>query len=265
MPTYSTTNAPLPWMEPYLQDYMSRAQDQANTPYEQGPGTYTGPNDLMRSGWQATANRAVMGSQEMSAGRNQLTNTINGGYLNDNPYLQTNIDNAQGDLARNFNLVNKPAWDKAMQSSGSFGNTGVAEMAGNDRNNLMQNMGRIGSDMRGANYNNERGRQMTAMSMAPQYANQDYTDLNNLMNVGKDQQGFQQGYQNQQNQFFNDRRNYGQQQLDNYGRALGTNVGGSSTQQAPGTSTASGVVGGAAAGMALYDEFMKWMNRPPQG
>lgn len=371
MATYSTTNAPLPWMEPYMQDFMSRAQEVANTPYQQGPGTYTGPNELLQSGWQMTANRAMQGSPEMSAARGQLTNTINGQFLGrqamqnqnagsmnpymnagnpyasqmnpfagvrneaanvanpyaqmNNPYLNSAIDNAQSDLARNYNLVNKPAWDKAMQSSGSFGNTGVAEMAANDRNNLMQNMGRIGTDMRmgaynqaanlnesqvgrqfsagnqlqqnlygagnqqaqnlygfgnqqmqnqfsagnqfaqnqfnaGADYagrqdaigNLERGYQQSAMGMAPAFANQDYTDINNLMNAGGMQQQFNQQYQNQQNQFFNDARLYPQQQLAFYGQNLGLNTGGTSTQNAPDPSTASQLLGGGLTGAAIY-------------
>ena len=258
MATYSQTNAPLPWMEPYLRDYMGRAQEVANTGYEQGPGTYTGPNDLLQSGFQMTANRAMQGSPEMSAARGQLTNTINGQFLGrqamqnagagaqnaymnagnpyagqmnayagaqnasanaynanagvrneaanvanpyasmSNPYLSSAIDNAQGDLARNYNLVNKPAWDKAMQSSGSFGNTGVAEMAQNDRNNLMQNMGRIGTDMRMGAYNqaaglseSQAGRQFSAGNQLQQ----------NLYGAGQQQAAnqFNAGNQLQQN------------------------------------------------------------------
>ena len=375
MATFSTTNAPLPWMEDYLRDFTKRAQEVANTAYEQSPGTYTGPNDLLQSGWQMTANRAMQGSPEMSAARRQLTNTINGGFMGrqatmgpgpqmnpfmnagnpyagqmnpfagvrneaanvanpyasmNNPYLNDAINNAQGDLARNYNLVNKPAWDKAMQQSGSFGNSGVAEMAQNDRNDLMKNMGRIGNDMRmsayglGANLaesqagrqfqagnqlqqnlygagsqqmqnlygfgqqqmqnlygagnqfaqnqfnagqdwagrqdamgNLERGYQQSAMGLAPTFANQDYTDLNNLMNAGAQQQGFNQAFQNQQQQFFDQRRMYPQQMLDNYGRALMGNVGGTQTQQVPDPSTGSQLLGGALTGAGLYNLLFK--------
>lgn len=427
MATYTTTSAPLPWMEPYLRDYMARAQEVANTPFEQSPGTYTGPNDLLQSGFQMTANRAMRGSPEMSAARGQLTNTINGQFLGrqatqnasaramnpymnagnpyagqmnpyagvqnnaanaanpyagqmnpyagvrneaanvanpyasmNNPYLQQSINDAQGDLVRSYNLVNKPAWDKAMQQSGSFGNSGVAEMAQNERNDLMKNLGRIGNDMRmsayglGANlaesqagrqfqagnqlqqnlygagqqqnqnlfnageslagrqfsagsqlqqnlygagnqqaqnlYNTgqqqmqnqfnagnqfaqnqynagqdyagrqdamgnlERGYQQSAMGLAPTFANQDYTDLNNLMNAGGLQQQFNQAYQNQQQQFFNERRQYPMQMTQFYGAALGQgNPGQTQTQQAPDPSTASQVLGGALTGAGIYN------------
>lgn len=299
MPSYTTTNAPLPWMEPYLQDYMGRAQDVANTPYNASPQTYTGPNNLLTQGWQAVANRAMQGSPVMSQANQQLQNTVGGGYLGrqaagnpylgasnpyaqmNNPYLQQSIDNAQGDLARNYNLTQKPAWDKAMQSSGSFGNTGVMEYAQNDRNNLMQNMGRIGTDMRMGAYNQqanlmenqvgrffnagesqagrqdaitgqERGYQQAAMGLAPSFANQDYVDANNLLSAGQQRQGFDQGQADQNYRWWQEAQNYPQQRLAAYGQALGVGGGGTSTQTAPDPSTASQLLGGGLTGAAIY-------------
>lgn len=299
MSIYTTTNAPLPWMELYLQDYMGRAQDVANTPYNASPQTYTGPNNLLTQGWQAVANRAMQGSPVMSQANQQLQNTMSGGYLGrqaagnpylgasnpyaqmNNPYLQQSIDNAQGDLARNYNLTQKPAWDKAMQNSGSFGNTGVMEYAQNDRNNLMQTMGRIGTDMRMGAYNQqanlmenqvgrlfnagesqagrqdgitgqERGFQQAAMGMAPSFANQDYVDANNLLNAGQQRQGFDQGQADQNYRWWQEAQNYPQQRLAAYGNALGVGQGGTSTQQAPDPSKASQLLGGGLTGAAIY-------------
>lgn len=265
MATYTTTNAPLPWMEPYMQDYMSRVQEVANTPYQQGPGTYTGPNALLTAGWDMAQNRAMQGSPELSAARTQLTNTIQGGNTNpyasmQNPYLSQSIADAQGDLANSWNMVQKPQWDKAMQNSGSFGNTGVQQYAAMDANNLQRNMARIGTDMRMGAYNTGAqltesglGRQMQAMGMAPGFANQDWTDLGQLMNAGNQMQGFNQANQNQQNQWWQQAQAYPQQQLDAYGRALGINAGGTSTQQQPDPSRTSEMVGGALTGAALWN------------
>jgi hypothetical protein len=254
MATTSTTNAPLPWMEQYMRDFAGRSQQVANTPYQQAPGTYAAPNSMLQNGWQAVANRATQGTPEMSAARTQMTNTINGGFVNNNPYLQQNIDNAQGDLTRSYNMVNKPAWDKTMQNSGSFGNTGVAEYAQNDRNDLMKNLGRISTDMRSNAYNTERGYQQQAMGMAPQFAQNDYMDSAQLLNAGAQQQTFNNGYQAQQNQFFQDARNYPQQQLQNYGSNLGiSNTGGTTSQSTPNPSMLSQIAGGAATGVGLYN------------
>lgn len=189
MATYTTTNAPLPWQEPYLQDYMGRAQELANQPYQASPGTYTGPNNALQASWQATANRAMQGSPVMSQANQQLTNTMTGGFLGrqsagnaqayvdnpwesvgneyanvanpfaqmNNPFLTQSISDAQGDLLRSYNLIAKPAWDRSMQQSGSFGNTGVAEYQQNAQNDLLRNLGRIGNDMRMGAYNQAAG------------------------------------------------------------------------------------------------------------
>jgi hypothetical protein len=443
MATYTTTNAPLPWMEPYLQDYMSRAQEVANAPYQASPQTYTGPNNLLTQGWQAVANRAMQGSPVMSAANQQLQNTINGGFMNrqaagnsnagqmnpyantandsagvgnanagvannaanvgnanagqfnpfagvanqqanvgnqylgasnpyasmSNPYLSQSIADAQGDLVRSYNLTQKPAWDKAMQSSGSFGNTGVMEMQQNAQNDLMKNLGRIGTDMRMNAYNQaanlnenqvgrmfssgeaqagrqfnagenmasrlygagqqqaqnlynsgeamagrqfnagqqqaqnlfnagaatqsnlfnagqqqaqnrfnagnqyaqnmfnagesqagrqdaitgqERGFQQSAMGMAPQFANQDYVDANNLLNAGQQRQAFDQGQADQNYRWWQEAQNYPLQRLQAYGNALGAGQGGTQTQNAPDPSTASQLLGGGLTGAAIY-------------
>ena len=286
MATTSTTNAPLPWMEPYLRDYASRAQDQANKPYEQSPGNYTGPNGLLMGGWQAAANRAQQGSPVMGAASGQMMKTIGGDYLGrqaavnpyemaDNPYLSDTIQNAQGDLTDSYNKVQVPQWAKAMQSSGSFGNSGVSEYAAMDASNLQKNLGRISTDLRGQDYGRragfaenragrqdaiagqERGLQANATSQAPAFANQDYTDIRELLNAGREAQGFDQQQQGQEQQWFQDRQRFPQDQLDSYGQSLGLNTrSGTQTQTSPDPSRASQVIGGGLTGLALYNMLM---------
>lgn len=246
----TTTSAPA-WMQPYQQDYLQRAQQVANQPYQQSPGTYTGPNQYLSQAWQATANRAMQGSPVMGAANSQLQNTINGGYLNQNPYLDQSVANAQGDLTKAWNQVAKPQWDKAMQSSGSFGNTGVAQAAGFGADSLQQNLGRVASDMRGNAYNQERGYQMQALGMAPTFAQNDYLDSQQLMNVGNQAQQFSQNAQNQNNDWFNQAQQYPAQQMGLYGQALGMNSDKSTTTTTPDPSRTSQVVGGAMTGAAL--------------
>jgi hypothetical protein len=250
----TTTQGPPAWAIPYMQDYLGRAQEVANNPYVQSPGTYTAPNQTLQAGWDATANRALNGSSVMNAANQQLTNTINGGGQ-DNPYLSQSIANAQGDLTSAWNNVKSPQWDKAMSSSGSFGNTGVSQYASMDANNLMRNVGRIGTDMRMQGYESERGRQMQALGMAPQYAANDYLDANALMGVGQSMQGFNQAGQNQNQKWWEESQAFPQQQLANYGQALGMNTGSSTTTPDP--SKTSQIIGGASMGAAMLPWFMK--------
>ena len=254
MGQYTTTQAPLPWMEPYLQDYMGRAQDVANVPYQQGPGTYTGPNSLLTGGWQATANRAQQGSPVMGAANTELQKNIQGDYLNpnSNPYLSSYVDQAQQDTVRNYNQVQRPAWDKAMQNSGSFGNTGVSEYAAMDASNLQRNLGQMANTAYMGAYQQDRSAQQAATMAAPAFANQDYTDIGHLLNAGQQAQGFDNAAQGQQNQWWQQAQQFPQQQLDAYGRALGVGTGGTTTQQTPDPSQASQLLGGGLTGAALY-------------
>jgi hypothetical protein len=251
---YSTSSAPLPYVEPYLQDLLGRQQEVANTAYTQSPNAVAGANPYLTAGWNATANRAMQGSPVMSAANQQMQGTIGGQYLNanSNPYLTGQIDAAQGDLARNFNLVNKPGWDTRMSRAGGY-NSGVAEMAGNDYGNLAQNMGRIGSDMRFNAYNTERGYQQQAMGMAPQFAQQDYQDANALLNVGAQRQTFDQAGADQNLRWFQEAQAYPQNRLNDYARMIGVGTGSGGTQQQPEPSTASSIAGGAMTGIGLYN------------
>jgi hypothetical protein len=188
----------------------------------------------------------------MSTANTQLQNIMGGGMMGGNPYLTSQIDQAQGDLARNFNMVNKPSWDSRMARSGGF-NSGVAEAAGNDYGNLANSMGRIGSDMRSNAYNTERSLMQQALGMAPQFANQDYVDANALMGVGAQRQAFDQAGADQNYKWWQESQQFPQQKLNDYARMIGVGAqsGNQSTQPSP--STASQVIGGGLTGIGLYN------------
>lgn len=251
MATFSTTNQPLPYMEPYVKDYMARSQEVANQPYQQSPGTYTGPNQYLTAGWDATANRAMQGSPLMGQANTQLSNIMGGGMMGQNPYLSQSVANAQGDLTKAWNQVQKPAWDTAMQRSGSYGNTGIQQANGYAADSLQQNLGRVASDMYGNAYNQERGYMQQALMAAPQFANQDYVDSQQLLNVGNQAQGFQQAAQNQNQAWFDQSQQFPKDQLGVLGNALGMNAGSTQTQTQPDPSKAGQVVGGALTGASL--------------
>lgn len=262
MAQYSTTNAPLPWMEPYLQEYMGRAQEVANTPYQQSPGTYAGPNSMLTGGWQAVANRASQGSPLMGAANTELQKNITGGYLdpNSNPYLSNYVNQAQQDTVNNYNMVKKPAWDTTMQRSGSFGNSGVSEYAAMDASNLQKNLGQMANTAYMGAYDRDRQAQQAATMAAPQFANQDYRDIQELLNAGQQAQGFDAARQGQNQQWWQESQMYPQGRLDAYGRALGVGGGGVQTQTSPDPSTASQLIGGGMTGLALYNMLF---GKPP--
>lgn len=278
--TYTSSTSMPSWAQPYAQGYLQRAQAVADNPYQQ----YTGQMVADMSPWQTQAyqgiaQRAMSGSPVMSAANGALTGYFGGQspgatqnpYAGSNPYLQQNIDAAQGDLARNWNNVAAPAWGSANQRSGSFGNAGLAMAENNARSDLQRNMGQIGSQMRmqdytqqqqlgesfagrnDAAYNNAQSRGLSALGMAPTFANQDYTDLSQLQSAGAAYQTQNQNLLNNAYSQFTEARNYPQTQLDIMGNALGKSYGQQTTQTAPGTSTGANVLGGALTGLTLYN------------
>ena len=139
----------------------------------------------MQQGWGAIANRAMQGNPAMNAAQQGLQSfysrpqpgatqnpygPVNAGTNNtqvsagsnpyasaNNPYLRQQIDAAQGDVVRNWNNVSRPAWDTRMAGSGSFGNANVASASQNAESDMVQNLGRISSDMRMGAYNQAAG------------------------------------------------------------------------------------------------------------
>lgn len=329
----STTSMPS-WVQPYAQGYLQRAQTVADSPYQQ----YTGQRVADLAPWQtqafqAQAQRAMSGSPVMGAANQALPGMFQGGgqaaanpygqvgtfqggaqvsaqanpYAGSNPYLTQQIDSAMGDVTRNWNNVQKPQWDTAMQRSGSFGNSGIAQANQIAQSDMQRNLGQIASGMRfqdytqqqqlgesaanramqaaqfnsglgesaanrgmqaaqfnatmGENfagrqdsmYNQGQSRALSALGMAPAFAQQDYNDISQLQQAGAAYQGQNQRVLDNAYAQFLDSRQYPQQQLDVLGQALGRSYGQTNTQTSPGTSTGANIVGGLTAGAGLYN------------
>lgn len=304
----TTQNIGLPsYAQPYAEGYLKRAQQVADNPYQ----AYTGQRVADFAPWQqqalqAQAQRGMSGSPVMNAANQALPGMFNGGgqaaqnsygpvqaqanpYAGANPYLQQQIDAAQGDVTRNWNNVQKPQWDTAMQRSGSFGNSGVMQANQMAQSDMQRNLGQIASGMRmqdytqqqqlgesaanralqagqfnatmGENfagrqdsmYNQGQGRALSALGMAPQYAQQDYNDINQLQQAGAAYQGQNQKLLDSGYAQFLESRNYPREQLDVFGSALGRIQGNTSQTTSPGTSTGANIVGGLATGAGLYN------------
>ncbi|MBA3773830.1 MAG: hypothetical protein H0X13_15470 [Ramlibacter sp.] len=171
----------------------------------------------------------------------------------DNPYLRGQIDSSLGDTVRNYNLSTKPAMESAGVRSGSFGNSGLGEMQGEQQRQLVQTLGNQANAFRAGDYNQQQG-----MYQWDQGFNR------NLFNdqFAQDQQRIQttMGLLGTQNAFNQQDQNYGKQTQDtpmgywgqfsekanSIGQGYGTQTG---TQTAQG-SPLMGALGGAQLGSA---------------
>jgi hypothetical protein len=231
----TTQNFP-DWAVPHAQEFLGRSRQVADLPYNPYQGqTVAQLNPYQTGAYDAMAQRAYQGSPVNDAAAGELTKTLSGGYLNSNPYLDATVNRAQGDVMRGFAPVEA--------RSGSFGNSGLQEAMG-------RSLGDVSSQIRGADYANERNRMVGAIGMAPSIANQDYVDADRMLQAG---QGYQ--TQNQLNlddtyRRFMEAQNYPEKQLGVMGKALGLNYGSSS--QVPGNNNVAQGLGTALSAYGAY-------------
>lgn len=186
------------------------------------------------------ANRALSGSPINNAASTNLTDTLNGKYLDpsSNPYLDA--------------TYNKAAQAVTGSVNGSFGQGGRYG-GGLDQLTLGKALGDTATSIYGQNYQDERNRQMQGILEAPQTANQGYQDISQLANAGANQDSYNQSQLDSNINRWNFNQNQPTQQIQSYlGLLNGTGVGNSTQTQTPYYSNTGGqALGGAISGGLL--------------
>jgi len=248
--TVSTNNFPS-WAIPYAQNFLSRSQQVADLPYQAYSGQTTAQlNPYQTAGANAQAQRAIQGSPVNDAASQELQKTLQGGYLNNNPYLSKLVGAASQDITNNYNQSVVPQLTALDARSGSFGNSGVQNATAQSQDALAKNLGNVATNIYGTDYANERNRMQNAVSQAPSIANQDYVDASALQNAGQTFQTQEQKNLTDQYQRWQEANNYPKDQLATLGRGLGLNYG--SSTSTPGTDPWAQAIGAGAAGYGAY-------------
>jgi len=240
----TTTNTPWAGVQPYITDYLKQAQGQNQTPFQFNEGDQIAPfSPEQQYGLGMTTQRAINGSPVMNAAQGNAYNTLQGNFISpdSNPWLKQNVDTALDDVTGRVN---------SQFGNNNFGGTAHQEVLG-------RNLSQTAGNMYGANYEQERGRQMSAMGMAPQMAESDYRDAQALLGVGDARQQLSQQYLDQANGLFNSNVQYPQQQLDRYGNAvsIGMGAGGTSTTSSPNPNQRSGIADLIGGGLSIASLF----------
>lgn len=216
----STTVQSIPdELKPLASAYTNTAIGLNNTPYQPYQGQrFADLNGVQMAGLNATADRAMNGSETINNAESALNQTIAGG--NTNPYLDQMVGRAQDSVVSKFNT--------GAVNSGSFGNSGLQEQ-------FQQGLGDVATQMYGQAYDGDRQRQMQAIGMAPQFGNQAYLDADRLMGAGQTLQDQQQQGLDFQYQQSTEAQNDPYRKLAAMSGVFGTNLGQSaSTTQSGG-------------------------------
>lgn len=245
-----------PWagQQPYLESGFAAAKNNYNSG---GPQYYNGSTvagqsadttnayDMMRN--QVTKNPL------QSASSNQVQNTLNGSYLNSNPYLDANFQAGSDSITKAYNAaVNGQT--SGFAGGGRMG-SGMQAFYQNDANDtLAKNLGNLYSNTYYNNYNTERQNQVGAVNQAGTVQNQGITNASNLGTVGSAQDQYSQSLTDANVNKWNYNQNLPYNNLAQYLGLINGSYGQSSSTTTPlsGQSLLGNLLGGASLGLGAY-------------
>lgn len=171
----TTRTEPPSYQLPYLQSGLRRAEGL----YGQGsPVIPFAPQT--EQALQLTQQRALSGSPVTRAGQDYITNTLQGGFLGSNPYLDQTFNRAA------LSTQNQLASEFARSGRSVDASEGLRSQQLND----------LATGIYGGAYDAERNRMQGVLPYGQSYANQDYADLGQLRGVGSEIEGLAGQYAN---------------------------------------------------------------------
>lgn len=217
----TTTQTQIPEeVKPLLSSYLSRANTLSNQPSNYYTAqAYNGqrvadPTQMQRNGigdmWGQTAN--AYGRLDTAA--QQMMDTTNGRYLNGNPYLDNVVNNALGDITRNYQQAVAPATDASFARAGAFGGSAWQQAQQNNQRTLEEQLGKTASSMRYNDYGQERQNQLASANNLAGIAGAGQGLANNLYNMGSNEQQLSQNQLNALMAAWNEQQGVAQQNFN---------------------------------------------------
>jgi len=246
-----------PWgpQQPHLENIFTGAEDayKSAAPSYFPDSTVVGLSPQTEGALSGMEQRALAGSPLQQAAMAQAQSTIEGDYLNSNPWLTGAYNAASAPVIEQWNTKIAPGIDSSFAGAGRMGSGLYAQARNNAENTLGRSLTDMSSKMAYTNYANERKNQLDMTSNAPQMAQSDYNDLNKLMAVGASREGQEQAQLQDQIQRFQFEQNRPWDQLARYSGLVSGGYGSAEQQQTPlysnpSANFLSGALGGAQLG-----------------
>jgi hypothetical protein len=181
-----------PTVRPFVEYGLQEAKQlyQTDTPTYYPYQTYVDPSAQTQQALQAAQTRALAGSPLVPAAQQQQLATIQGQNLGLNPFFANALQGAAGVATTQFQDALK---DIASQSSqaGRYGSGAMADLQSRASTNLAKELTTRAGELAYQNYAAERAAQERAIASAPQMAQADYADIQQLMNVGQTAEDYQ--------------------------------------------------------------------------
>lgn len=206
-----------PAVKPYITYGLGEAQKlyQSDTPQYYPNQTYISPSAQTQAGFQAAQNRALGGNPLLPAAQQQQQDVISGQYLANNPFFNQAMAGAgQAASQQYFDAIN--AAQSGASQAGRLGSNVQANMFNRAGTTLANALTNKAGELSYQNYAAERARQEAAAAGAPALANADYTDINQLLQVGQGMEDYQQRALEADINKFNFQQNLPYAKLSNY-------------------------------------------------
>ena len=189
----TTQNQLDPTVRPFVEYGLQESKNlyQSDTPQYYPYQTYVSPSAQTESALQGIQNRALAGNPLVPLAQQQLGQTIAGANLGMNPYLANALQGTAGVATQQFYDA---LGNIASQSSraGRYGSGAMSDLQSRASTNLAKELTSRAGELAYQNYAAERAAQERAIQQAPAMAQADYTDLQQLMNVGQASESYQQ-------------------------------------------------------------------------
>lgn len=185
----TTTQNRDPWagQQPYLSTGFEKAKSYLDQPlqyYPQSTVVPFAPQTEQALGRAET--RATQGSPLMQDASGTLKNMVRGDYLSaGNPYLQNAFNAAAQPITSAYQQTVLPGINSTFSAGGRYGSGAHQNAIGQANEKLARSLSDVGGSMSYQNYSQGLGNMLQASQMAPTFAQQDYTDIAQLADVGK--------------------------------------------------------------------------------
>lgn len=159
----------------YLLGGFSAAADLAQSPEQQ---RYIGMNPSARQGYEGIVANARDPSSATNVALRTITDTAGGNFLaTGNPYYQQAYERAVAPMIDRFNAQVAPGIDAAFSGAGRYGSGLYAQSRNAAETTLARGLADVSAQMGYQSYDDERGRQMQAATIAPQYQDMSHQAL----------------------------------------------------------------------------------------
>ena len=213
-----TTSKIDPAILPYITYGLGESKGlyQAAGPNYYPDNTYVGAGSTTTEAMRDTADRARTGNPLLSTAQNEQLSTIRGDRLSaGNPYFADMMASAARPAVSEFNKAIRDIGSRTAQS-GRYGSGAMGEMESQASENLANSLTSRAAELAYSNYGTERGRQDAAIAAAPAMGNAEYTDINQLIDVGQTFEGYDKNALNADIARFEYNENKPYMKLDNY-------------------------------------------------